>query len=145
MAKYASIGAGGSMDRYAREQASARLNRFAVQLRRASRSPDADAIHDLRVSIRRLSQCLKIFGEFFPAREVKKVRRRLRKILGAAAEVRNRDIAAELARKAGVSADSPVLARLSDERMITGKELEVALKRWRQRELSSRWRTKLGV
>jgi len=145
MARYAAIGSGGDIEKYAHEQASRRLNRFAFELRRASRSPDPDAIHDLRVSIRRLSQCLKIFSGFFPARESKKVRRRLQKILDVAAEVRDRDIAMELVRKAGVSADSPVLARLADERKLAEKRMAAALKRWARRELSSRWRTKLGI
>jgi len=145
MARYAAIGTGGSIAKYAREQASRRLNRFAFDLRRASRSPGPDAIHDLRVSIRRFSQCLKILGDFFPARESKKVRRRLGRILDAAAEARDRDIAMELVRKAGVRANSPVLARLSHERRLAEKKLGAALKRWGRRELSSRWRTKLGI
>jgi CHAD domain-containing protein len=134
-----------SMDKYASAQASRRLDRFAFELRRAAKSGDADSIHDLRVSIRRFSQCLRVFGQFFPAREAKKIRRRMRRILDLAAEVRNRDIAVELSEQAGVRPDSTLPLRLSQERKQTEQELVRMLKRWGRRELSAKWRGQLRL
>ena len=137
--------AGVSMDKYALEQASRRLDRFAFELRRAAKSGDADSIHDLRVSIRRFSQCLRVFGQFFPAREARKIRRRMGRLLDLAAEVRNRDIAVELLEQAGVRPDSRLPVRLSGERKQAEQELVRTLKRWGRRELSVKWRGRLRL
>ena len=44
---------------YVHRQTSILLRRFGMQVTRAARDGDPDAIHDLRVSIRRLSRCLR--------------------------------------------------------------------------------------
>ena len=68
----------------------------AFQVRRAAKHPDEEAIHDLRVSIRRLSRCLRLFSPLYPGSSWKKVRNRLKVLMEAAGEVRDRDIAAKL-------------------------------------------------
>jgi CHAD domain-containing protein len=133
------------IDKYARLQASRRLDRFAFELRRAAKSGDADSIHDLRVSIRRLTQCLKIFRQFLPAKQSKKVRRQLRQILKAAAQVRNRDVALELLREAGLKPDSAQTQRLCRERKQAQDELEQVLSSFGRREFSAKWRARLGL
>ena len=133
------------MEKYARDQASLRLNRLAFELRRAAKSPDADSIHDLRVSIRRFTQCLKTFSQFFPSKEAKKVRRRLRTILKLAAEVRDRDIALELLAKAPGNPASQISARLARDRKQAEEELAGALARWRRREFSLKCRNRLQL
>jgi CHAD domain-containing protein len=98
-----------SLRAHARQQAGILLLGFREQAARAARQPDADAVHDVRVSIRRLTQCLRVFGEFFPKGRTRRTRRELKKLLGLAAEVRNRDIAIEFLSGAGL-APGPALA-----------------------------------
>lgn len=137
--------AGMRMDKYAAEQAAARLGRFAFELRKSAKSKDPDAIHDLRVSIRRFTQCLKVFRRFFPAKGAKKIRRQLRTIMDAAAEVRNRDIALDLCKEATMPRKSQLHQKLLEERKQAEKELAGTLKRMSKRELSKKWRSRLSL
>src|ERR1017187_6125566 len=79
------------------------LRRLAYQSNRAARDGDADSIHDLRVAIRRLSRCLRVFAPFFPVGSWKKIRRQLAGLMKATGEVRDRDIALQLLAEARVS------------------------------------------
>src|SRR5262252_1407941 len=97
---------------YARLQTAILLRRFAFQVNRTARNTDADSIHDLRVSIRRLSQCLRIFSDFYPPHTGRKLRRRMQDLMRAAAGVRDLDIAIELATQAGVSPDAKIVQSL---------------------------------
>src|ERR1039457_5426985 len=60
---------------YARLQTATLLRRMAFQLNRAERHTDPDSVHNLRVSIRRLSRCLRTFAPLYPDRYWKKIRR----------------------------------------------------------------------
>lgn len=137
--------ASATMEQFVREQTAARLDRFAFELQRAAKARDADAVHDLRVSIRRLSQCLRVFRQFFPAREVKRIRRRLRAIMDHAADVRNRDIARQLLKKTGVGTTSSLYLRLGRERKQAERALVNEILRMSRGEFSSRWRRRLGL
>jgi len=72
------------------------FERFSNEVARATDNPDANAVHDLRVSIRRLSQALDVFDGAVPARVRKKLEKRAGSILRAAGDVRDLDIAREL-------------------------------------------------
>ena len=109
--------------RYAQRQGAARLDRLAYEMGRNCRSADVEAVHDLRVSIRRLLSCLKAFPEFFSSGGKRKVRRRLREIMTLAGEVRNRDIAVELGLQAGLPEESELLAKLAWERTEAARRL----------------------
>jgi len=139
------VSSGADMAVYARSQASQRLARFAFEFRRAAGSRDAEAVHDLRVAIRRLSECLKIFGPFFAPRESRKIRRKLRKIMDRAAGVRDRDVGIALLREAGLSGKSRIAGLLAAERRRAEAKLVSMLKRWNRREYSAKWRTRLGL
>jgi CHAD domain-containing protein len=127
------------------EQSRALLRRLAYQVNRTSQAAGPDEIHNLRVSIRRFAQCLRTFDEFFPRGKQKKIRKRMKEIMKLAGEVRNRDIALEILKDAGVPAGSAAARLLSGERERAGRELASALKRWRRRDFSRRWRTQLGL
>jgi CHAD domain-containing protein len=117
-----------SMSKYARHETRARLDHFKANLRRAAKhSEDPDAIHDLRVSIRRLSQCFRIFRA-----PVKKLRRRLHKIMQRCGAVRNCDIALDLLVECGLPA-SPSVPHLKKEREDAARKLHRALKRERRK------------
>ncbi|MCC6860146.1 MAG: CHAD domain-containing protein [Bryobacterales bacterium] len=104
--------------------------RLVFQARRAGRRGDEESIHDLRVAIRRLSQCLRVFEQFLPSGRTRKTRRRMKRIMELAGEVRNRDIALQLLREAKVE-DGELAVRLVQERRQAQRELSSELKAWR--------------
>ena len=133
------------MRKYVHQQTAILLRRFATQVNRASRSPDPDAVHDLRVSIRRLSRCLRVFARFYPGNNWKKMRRRMKDLLDACGGVRDRDIALGLLAKAGFPATSTVARRLRIDRIQASQDLLVLLRSWKQRGAAAKWRAQLGI
>jgi len=103
------------------------LDDVAREMHKAAKDPDADAIHDVRVAIRRLRQCLDVFAPMFPARRSAKIDRKARKVLKAAGEVRNFDIAAELIKKARITRARPLIEALHKDRGKAEKDLARAL------------------
>lgn len=77
---------------------------------------DAEAVHDLRVAIRRLTQVLHILGPAVGKNKSKAMRQALRPIMDFAGDVRNYDIAIELCRSAKIPARSALLRRLREDR-----------------------------
>ena len=96
-------------------------------------------MHDLRVAIRRLAQALAAFDSCFSTKEAKKIKRRLKKIMGLAGDVRDCDIALELLSKFK-SAPAAILTSFRKRRKEAERELTGALKRWSQRRTYSKWR-----
>ena len=86
--------------------------RVESEARKTLENGHADAIHDLRVSIRRLTQALRAFEALVGKKRAKQLRRRLRRWMDAAAEIRNRDIALELLAASGMEAGGAVAGRL---------------------------------
>jgi CHAD domain-containing protein len=113
-------------------------------MNRAAKLRDADSIHDLRVAIRRFEQCLQIFHKFLPGGH-KKIRRRLRKIMELSGEIRNRDIASDLLKQAGLPARSALTIRLLRERRGMQRKLLASFDRWGDRDLSRKWGSRLGL
>lgn len=133
------------MRHYVRLQTGILLRRLAIQVTRTARAGDADAIHDLRVSIRRLKRCLRVFAQFYPDRSWKPVRRSLSELMDACGNVRDRDIAIGLLHQAGVPAASPLVQQLDLERRAAVQELQLELHRWRERAFSRHWRVQLEL
>jgi len=133
------------MHEYAHWQTATLLRRLAKEALKTARSSDADAIHDLRVAIRRLKSCVGLFARFYPARGRKELKKELSKMMGACGEVRDRDIALELLSGAGVPAASAVARRLSAERKEAARELRNLLKRWHSGRMPRQWRTRLEL
>jgi CHAD domain-containing protein len=134
-----------SMREYVLVQTGILLGGLAFQVNRTAGSGDAEAIHDLRVAVRRLSRCLRVFAQFYPARSWKPMRRRLAGLMDACGSVRDRDIAVELLEKAGVPADSPLVRQLHEERRAADGELRRELRRWKKDSFSHRWRVRLEL
>jgi CHAD domain-containing protein len=130
------------MKKYAQAQAAILLRRVAFQAGRTLRGPDADAVHDLRVAIRRLSTCLRTFEVFFPERAARKIRRQLTDVMDLAGAVRDRDIALELLREAGVAEPA---AQWHAERITAERALRHALRAFQDDGGSRRWRRRLEL
>jgi len=133
------------MRQYVRLQTSILLRRLAFEVNRTAKTGDADAIHDLRVAVRRLSRCLRAFSQFYPGRSWKKVRRKLHELMAATGEVRDRDIAVELLLKAGIESEASAIRILEEERCSAAQHLSTVLHHWQERSLSRKWRGELGL
>ena len=130
---------------YAAGQTAILLRRLAFQANRTAKLADVDAVHDLRVSIRRLSQCLRLFGQFFPRERTRKIQQKLEAVMDLASEVRNRDTALQLMAGAPPLLDSTLVEVLSHERGKAERSLVSALQRWSRRSFHKRWRSRLGL
>jgi len=121
------------------------LRRLAFQANRTARRSDPDSVHDLRVSTRRLAQCLLIFGPFFPRESGKKFQKRLSAVMDLASAVRDRDIALEFLAAARLSSDSALVQALSQERASAERSLVDTLERWSRRGFQKKWRSRLEL
>ncbi len=133
-----------AMRKYARDMVAASLRRLAFQVTRAARMPNAEAIHDLRVSIRRFEECVRVFRQYLPHGKVKKIRRALADLMEAASEVRNRDVALEYLQSARVQGDKELLEKIGEQRKACERDLRVALRDWVRDHTFRKWRTRLG-
>jgi CHAD domain-containing protein len=133
------------MREHVRTQTAILLRRFSFQMTRAARFADADSIHDLRVAIRRLSRCLRLFSKFYPDDSWKKIRKELSVILHAAGDIRDRDIAVELLVKAEVPRRSAIYAQLQSERRKAAGELRIKVRNWKADHSPRKWRSRLGL
>ena len=123
------------MRKFAREQAVRLLDKLREQMTRASDKGDADSIHDLRVAIRRFTQCLRIFKSFLTNGDTRKIRKRLKRIMDRAAEVRDRDVALELLAAAGPIGDPGMAAALRRGRDQAHRALLAEIRRVHRKRL----------
>ena len=133
------------MREYALQQTALLLGRLRVALNRAARDGDPDAIHDVRVAMRRVSRCLRVFAQFYPDGSWKKIRRRIAGLMAAAGAVRDCDIALELAGRAGIVKRNQMVAQLTSRRHKTGRELLAEIRRWKNRDYPRQWRKRLEL
>jgi len=133
------------MREYARQQTALLLDRLSTAVNRAAHAADAGAIHDIRVAMRRLSRCLRVFAPFYPAGSWKKIRRRIASLLTAAGAVRDCDIAMELVDRAGVARPGPIVAPLAEERRKAGRDLLQEIRRWKRRDYTTQWQSRLEL
>ncbi|HYL35129.1 MAG TPA: CHAD domain-containing protein [Bryobacteraceae bacterium] len=126
---------------YAIEQMNHLLTTLAFQVHRAAKRPGAKEIHDLRVSIRRFSQGLLLFGGFFPKWEVKKIKRMLKRMLSLTSELRDRDIALAFIGATNQAARR----RLEKERKSFARQFSEMVRRWSARDFSAKWRNGLSL
>ena len=71
---------------------------FAAAARRVRERDDPEALHDLRVTSRRLSEALRLWGALLDPRHAKRVRRRLRRLRREAGPIREMEATLELVR-----------------------------------------------
>jgi CHAD domain-containing protein len=133
------------MQDYVKLKTAELLRKFAAEVDRAAEDKDPDAVHDLRVAIRRLSRCLRAFAQFYPGRSWKKLRAQLSDLLHAAGAVRDRDIALELVAKAGFGPRAALAIQLRAERDEAHGKFVAEVRRWRDRGFSRKWAGVLAV
>jgi CHAD domain-containing protein len=126
--------------RFAEVSLAARLNKLVEQAERCLASPDPDAVHDLRVAIRRFSQALRIFKTLLNAKAVKQMRRALKRVMDAAAVVRDLDVGIERLIAEGVPEEHALLEEMRSERRRGGMALSGWLLLMQSQEPESAWR-----
>jgi CHAD domain-containing protein len=129
--------------RFAVEQVDKLIGQLAFQIGRTRKSHDPGPVHDLRVAIRRFVQGFILFRACFPAKDVKKIRQRLKEIMTQAGEVRNCDIAIKLLSKSKLKEADAFKARFQTLRKEGERILLGTLRRWKERKTSLKWRTRL--
>ena len=121
------------------EQIRRRIERLAFQASRTAKSPGPDAVHDLRVALRRADQSLVTFKLQLPRKVVKRIRKQLKVVLSSAGEARDCDIAGQILFKL----DQPGAAKLRREvrarRKAAERTLLARLRRLSLRTRISRW------
>lgn len=129
---------------FARRETEARMNRVLAELERATRQPDEEAVHDLRVAIRRFSQALRIFGPLLPAKGARKLRRRVKVVLDAAAVVRDLDVGLEMLLEEDVPESEALVQEMRAERRRAELFLVGQVCLLRAEDLEKDWRAHLG-
>ncbi len=107
----------------AAEQLTALFNTLQEQCERCRLHDRPDEIHDLRVAIRRLDQCLEVCGEWLPSKRTSKLRERLDGLLSAAGDVRDLDIVLYLAEKLKLDIAVEVDAEVRAQRSLQSAKL----------------------
>lgn len=107
---------------FARRETLARCERVLAEIERVSRNAGEDEVHDLRVSIRRFTQAVRIFEPLLPKR-ARKITRRTRALLAAAGEVRDLDVGIGRLLKLGVPEQDPLLLSMHESRRRLGLQL----------------------
>jgi CHAD domain-containing protein len=131
------------MHDYAIEQMNRLLTTLAFQVHRAAKKPGPDEIHDLRVSIRRFSQGLELFSDFFPKWEIKKIRSMLKRDDAAHfVHSRSRHHARIPGRITQHTAHRP---RLAKERSTYQRQFAEMVRRWSAHDFSAKWRNGLSL
>jgi CHAD domain-containing protein len=127
------------------EQISRLIDRLAFQANRTAKSPTSDAVHDLRVSIRRLEQALVTFKVNLPRKQVKRIRKQLKAVLSCAGALRDYDVAARILSKIGQPGAVALHREVRARRKDAEKALLVRLRRLSLRTRVSKWRDDLKL
>jgi mevalonate pyrophosphate decarboxylase len=129
-----------TMREFAMAKTSALLDDLVSAMQLAAQGPDEEAVHKLRVSIRRFQQALRLFAQYFKSGGIEKIKGKLREIMGIAGELRNLDIATALTIDAGGNA-----ILLSDRRADCDRQLASVLRPFVNPMLAHKWRRQLGL
>lgn len=129
-----------TMREYAHERVRVLLDDAVFQMHDAARLRDPESVHKMRVAIRRFQQALRVFKQFLPGGGTRKVRRQLRKVMGIAGQLRNRDIAIEL-----LGEGNAARAQLQRERLEIKRQLVSVLHDVSRPGVSIKWRSRLGL
>ncbi|HYW46270.1 MAG TPA: CHAD domain-containing protein [Bryobacteraceae bacterium] len=121
------------------------LERLAYQISSARNSHKEEAVHDLRVAIRRLMQALAVFKPQLASKELKKIRRSLKDTMALAGEVRDCDIVLRHLPDFRSPGAAALKEKFQVRRKVAERALLSALSRWVARGTSSKWRERLEI
>ncbi|QOY85358.1 CHAD domain-containing protein [Paludibaculum fermentans] len=101
---------------HARETLRQSIGKLEEQIVVTLKDTSEDPVHDLRVSIRRVSQALRTFGPLLPGKSARSMRKALKPALDAAAIARDHDVCEALLVKCGLPEGHPLLVSMKAER-----------------------------
>src|ERR1051326_1233026 len=134
-----------SVSDFVADQIQQRLQRLSSQAKITLRLRDADAVHDLRVAIRRLRQTLTTLRAWFDAAKVERIRRRLKDLLKTAGSVRDCDIAIDLLSKSGAQELGDIGDALHSRRETAARRMLSALRGFVRQKKAMRWSAELAL
>ncbi len=126
---------------YVRTQVNGLIDQLVAQSQLTERDTSDHSIHDLRTSIRRLNETLRVFEDLFPRGAARTVRDDLRAAMRPAGEARNVDIARELMAKARLEIDPSLAAG----RAAAETKLMSVLAGWNRGAAYKAWREQLNA
>jgi len=122
------------------------LRRLAFQVSRAARSgKDAEAIHDLRVAVRRLSRCLRVFAEFYPGDAWKKMRKETQAADAVGGPGARPGYRPGFDRRGGRGAAQRVRSPAGGGTETGCADLQLETRRWERTGFSRKWRGALEL
>ena len=131
--------------RFSAEQSGGFLRSLTLQTAHALKFAGIEAVHDLRVAIRRFRQVAKILKPWLPREESRLLRRELKELMGKAGSVRDRDIALHLLRTIEVPKNRRILSELHAARAASAHALHECLHDFQLRDTSAAWRRALKL
>jgi CHAD domain-containing protein len=135
---------GSDIRTFARLQVQSRLEKLDSELARVAAEPSAAAVHDFRVAVRRFTQGLIIFRSLLPEDSAQGMRKRLRKLMKLAGEVRDRDIALEFLKESGLDGRDALWKHLERDRQESEARLAKKARRWSEAGRVRAWGDKLA-
>jgi CHAD domain-containing protein len=134
-----------SIVRFSGEQASGFLRALNLQAARTLKFAGIEAVHDLRVAVRRFRQILKVLKPWLPEEESRLLRRELKELMARAGEVRDRDIALHLLRAIDVPKNRRIVSEFHDARTACAHSLHQSLHDFQLRDTGAAWRRALKL
>ena len=132
------------LSKFALAQTRARLKRVTKELAHATKHPkNPDTAHDLRVAIRRFTQCLRTFEDLLHPGPVKGMRKKLRKLMRLCGAKRDYDVGLGVLAEASVPPDSPVVAKFQEQQHRGLRELARSLEMKGKWNVVEEWRKHL--
>lgn len=117
-----------------------RIDHLVAQMQRTAADIEAEAVHDLRVSVRRATEALRIYREQVP--KARKLGKEIKAVRDLAAAVRDRDVTFQLLRRHRLPVSDPACIYLQGQRDLAAQQLQEFLKRHLSR--TDRWRRWIG-
>jgi CHAD domain-containing protein len=111
------------------------LDDLAEEMKRTADSPSIDAVHDLRVAVRRATEGIRIF-----APDARRLRKEIKAVRERAAAVRDRDVTRQLLRRYHLPATDPAVVYLQGQRDLAAAQLQEFLVTQLKKDHPSRWK-----
>jgi len=117
---------------------------LALQINRARNSCGTEAVHHVRVAIRRFTRAIAVGRPYIRAADVRKNRRRLKKIMNGAGDVRNCDVTLKFIARFRVPQAVDLRSKLQERRKESAGLLIIELKKWAGKRMTFKWRAALN-
>jgi CHAD domain-containing protein len=133
------------MARFSAEQSTGFLRALMLESGRAVKSCGMEAVHDLRVSLRKFRQILKVLKQWIPHGESRLLRSEMKELMARAGKVRDFDIALALLREIHPPENRRILTEIHEAREAAAHALQACIRDFRRRDTAAAWRRSLKL